>query len=396
MTLDLRPLQPAELERAFTMLEGTFGSPPHPVDVPVELAVVQPPERFYAVWEGDEPVATAGSFDFTMTVPGGPLPVAGVTWVGVLATHRRQGLLRSMMRRQLDDLHASGTAVAALWASEAAIYGRFGYGPAAWMVTPTVPSGAAFRCPVEAGAVRLVEPTAGALRETYEQAARVTPGWPQRDDAWWAARLHDPEHRRDGASPLRCAVTDGGYALFATTSAWSEGLPTGQVRVRELVATSSAASARLWRFLLDLDLMREVRGPGLGPDDPLLLDLLAEPRVAKPRLSDCLHVRLVDLPAALAARCYAAPVDVVLAVEDEQCPWNTGRWRLTGDRDGATCRPSDDAPDLVLAPPDLGAAYLGGTPLRSRSVQEQTAGALARATTAFGPLDRAPCCPQVF
>jgi predicted acetyltransferase len=396
MPLDLRPLESTDVERAFTMLESAFGGPPHPADVPVEVALVQPPERFYAVWDGAEPVATAGSFDFTMTVPGGSLPVAGVTWVGVLATHRRRGLLRAMMRRQLVDLHAAGTAVAALWASEAAIYGRYGYGPAAWMLTPTLPSGAAFRFPIEPGGVRLVEPSAAALQETYEQAARVSPGWPQRDDAWWAYRLHDPEHRRDGASPLRCALTEGGYALFATTSSWVDGLPAGQVRVRELVATSSAASARLWRFLLDIDLMREVRAPGLAADDPLLLDLLAEPRVAKARLSDCLHVRLVDVPAALAARRYAAPVDVVLAVEDEHCPWNTGRWRLTGDRDGASCAPTDDEPDLVLAPSDLGAAYLGGTPLRSRAVREQTPGALARATTAFGPLDRAPWCPQVF
>lgn len=395
MPLDLRTLDPAAVERAFAVLERTFGSVPHPVDVPVELAVVQP-ERFYAVWDDDEPVATAGSFDFTMTVPGGPLAVAGVTWVGVLATHRRQGLLRSMMRRQLDDLHAAGTAVAALWASEAAIYGRYGYGPAAWTVTPTLPSRAAFRSPVTPGGVRLVEPTGAALRETYEQAAQSTPGWPRRDDAWWAYRLHDPEHGRDGASPLQCAFTDGGYALYATTKTWSDGLPAGQVRVRELVATSSDAAARLWRFLLDLDLMREVRAAGIAVDDPLLLDLLAEPRLARARLSDCLHVRLVDLRAALAARRYAAAVDVVLAVEDEHCPWNSGRWRLTGDRDGAACDRTQDEPDLVLAAADLGAAYLGGTPLRSRSVREQTPGALARATTAFGPLDRAPWCPQVF
>lgn len=395
MPVDLRPLEPAAVERAFTVLERTFGGVPHPADLPIELALVQP-ERFYAVWDDDEPVATAGSFDFTMTVPGGPVPVAGVTWVGVLPTHRRQGLLRAMMRRQLDDLHAAGTAVAALWASEAAIYGRYGYGPAAWMAAPTLPSGAAFRAPVAPGGVRLVEPTSAAVRETYEQAAQATPGWPQRDDAWWAYRLHDPEHRRDGASPLQCAVTDGGYALYATTSGWAEGLPAGQVRVRELVATTHGAAARLWRFLLDLDLMREVRVPGVAPDDPLLLDLLAEPRVAKARLLDCLHVRLVDLPAALAARRYAAPVDVVLAVEDEHCPWNTGRWRLTGGRDGAACTRTADEADLVLSASDLGAAYLGGTPLRSRAVLEQTPGSLSLASTAFGPLDRAPWCPQVF
>ena len=395
MTLDVRTLQPEHAERAFTMLERTFGSAPHPDDVPVEMALVQP-ARFYAGWDDDELVATAGSFDFRMAVPGAQVPVAGVTWVGVLPTHRRRGLLGTLMRRQLDDLHEAGAAVAALWASEAAIYGRYGYGPAAWLLGMTIPRGAAFRAPVERGHVRLVEPSADALRATYEQVAAVTPGFPDRDDAWWAFRLHDPEHGRSGAGPLQCAVTEGGYALYSTTSAWEAALPAGVVRVRELVAADRDAHARLWRHVLDLDLMREVSVFAAPTDDPLLLDLLAEPRAARAAVRDCLHVRLVDLPAALAARRYAADVDVAVAVEDEHCPWNSGTWRLVGGRDGATCSRTDDEPDLVAAASDLGAAFLGGTPLRSRGVLERTPGALSRATTAFGPLDGAPWCPQVF
>ena len=395
MPVDLRTLNPADVERAFVMLERAFGGTPHPDDVPLELSVVDP-ARFYAGWDGDEPVATAGSFDFTMTVPGASLPVAGVTWVGVLPTYRRRGLLNELMTRQLTDLHQGGTAVAALWATEAQIYGRYGYGVAAWDYTVTIPRGAAFRSPVESGRVRLVDPAAPELREVYAQAALVAPGFPQRDDVWWAFRLHDPEHRRDGGSPLQCALTDGGYALYSTAMKWNEGLPAGTVRVREVVAATPDARARIWRHLLDLDLMREVQVFATSVDDPLLLDLLAEPRIASARLRDCLHVRLVDLPAALAGRRYAADVDVVIEVADDRCPWNTGRWRLSGGRDGATCEATSHEPDLVAAVADVGAAYLGGTPLRARPVQERTAGALSRATTAFGPLDGAPWCPQVF
>jgi predicted acetyltransferase len=168
------------------------------------------------------------------------------------------------------------------------------------------------------------------------------------------------------------------------------------VRVREIVAATADAGARLWRHLLDLDLMREVQVFATAPDEPLLHDLLAEPRTARAAVRDCLHVRLIEVPTALAARRYAADVDVVLDLEDGRCPWNTGRWRLTGGRDGAACVAVQDAPDLVVTAADLGAAYLGGTPLRSRAVVEQTPGALARTSTAFGPLDAAPWCPQVF
>lgn len=395
MTVDIRPLVPAEVEPAWAVLERAFGGTPHPEDTAVELSVVDP-TRFYAAYDGHDPVATAGSFDFTMTVPGGPLPVAGVTWVGVLPTHRRRGILDALMSRQLTDLHDAGTAVAALWATEAGIYGRYGYGTAAWLLNLTVARGATFRRPVEPGELRLLDPGAAEVRAIYAQVAERTAGWPRRDDAWWDFRLHDPEHRRDGGSPLQCVATDGGYALYSTAMRWEAALPAGVVRVREVVAATPAAGARLWRYLLDLDLMREVQVFAAAPDDPLLLDLLAEPRAARACLRDCLHVRLVDVPAALSARRYAADLDVVLAVEDARCPWNTGRWRLVGGRNGASCDKVTDEPDLVVTAADLGAAYLGGTPLRSRSVVERAPGALSRTSTAFGPLEGAPWCPQVF
>ena len=396
VTLDIRTLAPTDVEPALGLLEQAFGGAAHPDDTAAEVSVVDP-SRFYAAYDDERAVATAGSFDLSMTVPGGPLPVAGVTWVGVLPPHRRRGVLEALMTRQLADLHAAGTAVAALWATEAAIYGRYGYAPAAWMLNLTLPRGAAFRSPVEPGPLRLVDPGCPEVREVYAAVAAGTAGWPARDDAWWGFRLHDPQHRRDGGSPLQCVLTDDGYALYSTVMRWQDALPAGTVRVRELAAATPAAAARLWRYLLDLDLVREVQVFAAAPDDRLLMDLLAEPRVAAARLRDCLHVRLVDVAAALAGRRYAADVDVVLEVApDRHCPWNTGRWRLVGGRDGATCAPTSDEPDLEVTVQDLGAAYLGGTPLRTRPVVERTGGQLSRASTAFGPLDGAPWCPQVF
>lgn len=393
--VEVRPLTAAEVEPALAVLERAFGGAPHPDDVAVEVDVVDP-ARFYGARLGEDLVGTAGSFELSMTVPGGPAPVAGVTWVGVLPTARRQGVLSALMTRQLTDLHERGEAVAALWATEAGIYGRYGYGTSAWHLALALPRGAAFRSPVAPGGLRLVEPGVDEVRETYARVAAASPGWPQRDAAWWAYRLHDPAHRRDGASPLQCVATDDGYALYATALSWDDGVPAGEVRVREVVAGTPAAAARLWRYLLDLDLAKTVRVPLLATDDRLLVDLLAEPRVARASWRDCLHVRLVDVPAALARRRYAADVDVVLAVQDPRCPWNDGSWRLVGGRDGASCSRTEDAPDLEVDVSDLGAAYLGGTPLRSRSVVERTPGALSRASTAFGPLEGAPTCPMVF
>jgi predicted acetyltransferase len=308
------------------------------------------------------------------------------------------------MRRQLDELHAAGEPVAALWASEGAIYQRFGYGPAAWDVGLTVPSKAAFVRSVDATGVRLGEPDVSVLAPVYERAAAVRSGWHVRDDAWWAYRLFDPEHRRSGAAPLLAAVVPGaegaeGYALYAPVQRWSDGMPDGTVRLRELVATTPAAHAKLWRYLLDLDLMRNVETFCSAPDDPVL-HLLAEPRAARPALKDNVWVRLVDVPGALSARSYAVDVDVVLEVRDEFCPWNAGLWRLTGGPEGATCTPTSDPAELAVHAADLGAAYLGGTTLAARAgagyVDERRPGALGRASTAFGWPGPAPYAPMVF
>ena len=405
LTATIRTLTPADLEPAWRALETAFGGAPAPEDErAAELGTVEP-HRFYAAYDGERPVATAGSFDLVMTVPGGPLPVAGVTWVGVLPTYRRRGLMTALLRRQLEDLRAEGKAVAALWASEASLYGRYGYGPAAWMVSVALPKGAPFSRPVPPGGLRLVEPTDPALPAVYERAAAVTPGWFRRDrPAWWTYRLFDGDSSRDGAGPLQAVLAEGdsgpdGYALYSVKGGWDAGLPNGTVVVREVVATTPLAAARLWRHLLDLDLAATVTSRIVASDDPLL-HLLADVRRARPALGDNLWVRLVDVPAALAGRRYAAEVDVVLEVEDALCPWNDGRWRLVGGLDGASCTATTDPADLSLLVGELGAAYLGGTPLQARAaagrVVEQSDGALHAASTAFGPLGRAPWSPIVF
>ena len=395
MTVELRTLTPDDVGPAWDVLETVFGYPPHPEDREPEFGVVDPC-RFYGGYDGDAIVATAGSFALQMAVPGTTTDVAGVSWISVLPTHRRQGILRSIMRRQLDDLHASGAAVAALWATEGAIYQRYGYGPAAWNTLLSVPSGARFVRPVDAAGVALVEPTGELLTPIYDTVAARTPGWSARDDAWWRFRLHDPQYGWDENGPLRCAVTEGGYALHRARGRFTDEGPDGRVQVVELAAATPDAHARLWRFLLDLDLMRTVDCRNNAPDDPLVHALLTDPRTARIRVRDGLWVRLVDVPTALGARRYAAPVDVVLEVVDDVCPWNAGTWRLSGDRDGATCTATGDSPDLRLDARDLGAAYLGGTPLRSRPVEPVTAGALDVASTAFGPVGAAPWCPLVF
>jgi len=388
---------PGDAEAAWQVVEEAFAEPAHDDDRAIELATVDA-AQFLVVKDEGRVVATGGSFALDMTMPGGrPAPIAGITWISVQATHRRRGLLTAMMTRLLAQASERGEPLAALYASEGAIYQRFGFGPASWHLALTVPRGAALTGPVGVPGLRRVEPTAELLAPAYDAHVATTPGSLRRDAAWWATRLHDPEHGRRGASRLRCVRRDAGdgYVLYSVSN---DDLGCGTVAVRELVATSQAAHAALWAYLLDLDLTTSVRAK-VAADDPLL-QRLAEPRAAQGRLSDSLWLRPVDVGAALSARSYAADIDVVLDVADATCGWNEGRWRLSTGATGAVCARTTDSADLALDVGDLGAALLGGTALQQRAgagrITELRPGALQAASTAFGPIGRGPWNPMSF
>jgi predicted acetyltransferase len=331
-------------------------------------------------------------------VPGGPIPVGGVTAVGVLPSHRRRGILSSLMTRQLADVRERGEAVTALYASEAAIYGRFGYGRAADSMFFAIPtSGTAFvrNAPADpALRLRVVKPNEArsVFEKIFETVRGDRPGLYERTPARWDVVLSDHEADQRGAGPLRAVVVeddDGprGYAIFRTKQSFTDhDVPDGEVRVRELFGLDPAAYALLWRHLLDRDLMSHVKASYRPSDDPLI-HLLAEPRRLNAGWLDDLWIRLVDVERALAARRYSAPVDVVIEVEDTVCPWNARRWRLSADTSGARCTPTEDPADLTLPVTVLGAAYLGGRPLAAPQaagvLRESRPGAVRELSTAM-------------
>jgi predicted acetyltransferase len=358
---------------------------------------IDEPERSLAWFDDGRIVATTGAFTRELTVPGAVVPCAAVTAVAVVPTHRRRGLLTAMMRRQLDDLRERGDAVAALWASEGVIYGRFGYGIAARAARlvarrPGARLPAATADPVRAGpAAEYVD----AMRAVHDRVRPQRPGMLDRPGPWWDDRLFDPERDRHGAQPLRAVVVDDGYALYAVRpDDDAEDGPAGEVRVRELVAATPAAHARLWAFLVDQDLTRTVTYELAPVDEPLWL-ALADARAVRTTVHDGIWLRLVDVAAALGARGYAADPRVVIEVADGFCEWNAGRYRVSADG----CERTEEAADLALDVTALATAYLGGATLLELAaagrVRELTPGAVERASAAFRG-DVEPWCPDTF
>ncbi len=398
----------------FVALDGHAFGETSPDELVEAIRAGRETGRDIGAFDGDTMVGIATAYSLQMSVPGGALvPTAGVSWVGVLPTHRRRGVLGSLMTHQLDHIHDAGREpIAALWASEPPIYGRFGYGPASqhWFLkvprsaralveeTPTDPS-LRLRI-VPADDWRVTQPV-------YDEVLATRPGMLARDEHWWTRAVRDLTATRGGRSALRAVVAEDdsavrGYARYATTQTHDEGFGQGTVSVREVLAADTAALALLYRYLCDLDLMTSTHLENVPVDDPLV-HWLTNPRHGNGlRRGDALYVRLIDLGAALTARTYTTEVDVVLDVTDRHCPWNAGRWRLRGGPAGATCDRLGDreagGARLTLDVRELGAAYLGGTTLTERAQAGFVAGPVevVRATSAAFASTPAPWCPIVF
>lgn len=343
-----------------------------------------------------------------MTVPGGEvLPCGGVTRVTVLSTHRRQGLLRAMMRRQLDDMHARGEPLAALYASEAPIYGRFGYGLATFQADLEIDRArSTFIEPLSgSGRILLVDaPVAvAAFSHVWDDARRKQPGMLTLDERWWRALLADPETSRHGFSPHYRALyeTDGrpsGFALYRIKMDWDPSGPKGTLSVESLIASSPEGYAAVWRHVLDVDLTTKVTATRRWVEEPLRF-LLVDPRQPRTTIEDGLWLRLVDVQRSLAARRYAVDARLVLRVRDEFCSWNAGTYEVDGGPQAAECQRCDTEPDLELDVAELAAIYLGGNRFRALQeagrLNELRPGAVSRADAMFAT-DRAPWCPSFF
>jgi predicted acetyltransferase len=406
MAVDVRPFDTDQ--RAFyEAAELAFSEPPRDEDYESWERLFER-DRAIAAYDGDRIVGTAGAFGYQLTVPGGVLPAAGVTIVGVQPTHRRQGILRRMMRLQLDGIHERGEPLAVLWASEGSIYQRFGYGLATLAAKVSIERArSGFRGPhVPAGATRFVD--AGEAERLfppiYEAIQPQRPGFFDRSTTYWReAFLRDPEHWRQGATAAfhvvhETAGSADGYARYRVRDRWDDSGPQSSVVVVEKLATNPAADLDLWRFLLDIDLMAKLEWWNLAIDDPILLSVL-EPRRIGLAVGDGLWLRIVDVASALAGRRYAADGQLVIELADEFCAWNDGRWLLRVEDGVALVEPTTDAADITCDTADIAATYLGAFSFRQLAdaarVREAAPGAITRADALFRT-DRAPWCPKVF
>jgi len=403
MAIEIRTCKDEEFAAGISPIWQYFGEEPKE-ELFANFRRILPADRVFAAFDGEEVVGSTSSYPFQMTIPGGPVPTAGITLVGVSPTHRRQGILSKLMKQLLEGARERGEPIAALWVAEETIYGRFGCGMTSingeilidrrhthfhkrWERT------------LEAKQVGH-EDALASFPPVYEQVAPKSPGMLSRTRDWWEVRqLFDDPADRHGAGPLlRVSFErDGkpaGYALYSHHTDFVEGRSNSTLEVREAIGIDTAATAEVWRYLFDIDLMAQIHVQYMPIDHPLFF-LLAEPRRLRFRAGDGLWLRLVDVEAALRARSYAAAEQLVLEVADAFCPWNEGCYRI---EEGEVSRASGEA-DLRLDVRELASAFMGGFSFsqlaRAGLVEELRPGGIACADRLFAtPV--APWCPEMF
>jgi len=406
--MEIRPTTDEDLDVFVDTVHAAFGRFP---ETPIEggglwWSALEMDRCLLALTADGRPVGTAATYPFELTLPGETLvPAPGVTAVGVLPSHRRQGVLSAMMRHQLTELRTRGEALSVLLASEASIYGRFGYGPATYTGRLTVQRHqAALDLPRARGtadgpATGSVEVLRRAecgeiLEEVYDRYRRAQPGALSRPHRWWALRAGQPPI---SPAPRYIALhrdPDGvadGYASYSLGDSQT-------LTVDETIATDDAVFTALARFVLGHDLVSKVVFKHVPPQHPLRWQLADFRAGEVGGDTDWLWVRLLDVPRALTARGWFTDGELVLAVDDPFLD-DHGRYLLTV-RDGkADCVLTGRKPDLSLDVRDLGSLYLGGTApstlVRAGHIRAHHPGAATLADALFRA-DRSPHCLHWF
>ncbi|PZO68417.1 MAG: hypothetical protein DI634_09485 [Kocuria palustris] len=320
------------------------------------------------VFEDGRCVGGSATISFQVTVPGPrPLPMAGVTATGVIATHRRRGHLSAMMRVMFDDALTRHEPLAMLSASEGSIYGRFGFSPATYRTRIEIDRHEARFLPAadDTGRLELVRAeTARTIWPVIHERVRLTRVGELTPQPGRWDRLTDEAAGQTG--PLRYLIHQDrngrpdGIANFRLP--WSATREhAGTLVVEALEATTPEAYRAMWRLLLDFDLTKKVVAPGRPRTEPLAWMLTSPRAVRITRQSDNLWTRILDLPAALVGRRYQEQDRLRLRLDDDHmCPDNNGTWALDTRNGEPTCETTGENPDVVLTIRALSSLYLGG------------------------------------
>lgn len=338
------------------------------------------------------PVATVDSWPSELTVsPGRVAPLYSISAVTVAPTHRRRGIARAMLTGELRTAAAAGYAMAGLTVTEATIYGRWGFSPSAWASDVSVDTRrATWTGPVAPGRLDFVsrESLPGRLSAVHERIRTTRPGAVPGWEGRWRGVAGLTPDAKDGKKVRAVAYRDSdgverGILVYTLAEAADHDYTAHELNVRVLFADGDEAYAALWRFALEHDLVSRVTAD-LQPVVPPVQWMVSDRRAVTATLTDHHWLRILDVPGALETRRYAAPLELVLRVDDP-LGFADGTWAVRIDASGEArvTKAEGRAADVELSVGALGSLLLGGV----RATELATAGLVRGDGDALAALD---------
>ena len=405
MTLRIGPLtdeQMPEAYRAFTTALQT--SAPSPTQMEHRRGSWFASNGVVA-YDGERIVGHVGCLPFVTMVPGGArVATGGLSRVGVLPTHRRRGALTGMMAESLRKSKERGEVLGSLRAAESPIYGRFGYGLAGFAASVKVKTHrAAFAVPVSAGGrFEVMQGTAFLEHAKLAyQRCLIRPGMLERPDWYWSIMYEEhcepTPHVADwGVIHFDERSRPDGFARWAPKSRNDWDAKGSTIEAEDIFGASVEIETALWQFLLELDLVDNVVADARPVDEALPHRLVDARAVETNAVWDEQWVRLIDVPAALAARTYVGDDSVAIEIAHDSV---FGEHIGTFEVGNAGVKRVRRKADIALSVDALGAAYLGGTSIGTLRdagrVSELRSGGVERAARLFRS-DIAPWCGTFF
>ena len=364
------------------------------------------PEWTLCAFDGTRLVSSFATIPFTMRANGAAVPLGGVSAVGTLPEYRRQGLVRRITTRAFADMREQGQAVAALWASQAAIYQRYGYAMASVLRNYRVDTADIGFHDGDDGSSRVEQLDVASgydlVKQVYIAFIADRMCYLHRARPLWLNNALDED---DAGSPIHIALSrdaDGrpdGYAIYTLRAGRQDHASRGQeIAIRDLAWLSPGAYRSLWSFIGRHDLVGSVRWDNAPSDDPAV-EFFMEPRLLHARDHEGFWLRVVDVRNALAGRGWDADGTLSIAVaEDSLAPWNGGTWLVSVSGGSAEVVPGSATPDLHLSVKALALLYTGRRSARELAAWGMLDGepaALRRADALFAT-PHAPHCPDHF
>lgn len=359
--MEIRQVRDEEFLQWRIAVRASLGTHTTPEDTVFMRAHRVEIDRLLVCTDGDVMAGSGGADSFDMTLPGGAqVPVAGVAYITTAATHRRRGIHRAIMKRIHEDARDRGDMAAILWASQSSLYGRYGYGNTIpvhnWHIDlrhtdfESAPEWTGHYVKAERDEIIPL------MTEAYERTRPNRAGMITRTARRWQYEIH-PVHTKDEFFIVYAEGNDAlAYARY-TIDQDPEDEFSGTMHVVEAVAATRAAHAALWRFLLDQELVYEVKAHARPIDDPLVW-MLAEPRRLRRKLTDGIWMKFLNISGMLEKRTYPVEDSLILQVADAE----TGESQtlsLDVGPEGATCRETTASPDLMMNETQLAEMYLG-------------------------------------